>query len=121
MKDITTREDIELMVDTFYDEVRKDELLGPIFNSVIKDGWSKHLKTMSDFWQTVLFHQIAYKGSPFPHHRELPIDAQHFERWILHFNNSINKNFEGKIAEDAKWRASKMAEMFMYKLSSNRF
>ena len=121
MKDIINRKDIELMVDTFYGEVRKDDLLGPIFNGVIKDNWTKHLDTMYRFWQTVLLHEIAYKGSPFVPHRKLPIEAQHFERWVCHFNNSMDKNFEGKVAEEAKWRASKMAEMFMYKLSSHSF
>lgn len=121
MEDITNREDIELMVDTFYAEVREDDLLGPIFNRTIKDNWPKHLDTMYRFWQTVLLHEIAYKGSPFLPHKKLPIEAHHFERWVEHFNNSIDKNFKGKVAEEAKWRASKMAEMFKYKLNSNSF
>lgn len=50
MADITNRKDIELMVDTFYAEVREDDLLGPIFNRIIKDNWSKHLDTMYRFW-----------------------------------------------------------------------
>lgn len=121
MKDIENRNDIELMVDTFYDLVRKDDLLGPIFNQVIKDNWPKHLDTMYRFWQTVLLHEFAYKGSPFLPHSKLPIDEHHFERWLKLFNTCLDKNFEGKIADEAKWRAQKMAEMFMYKLNANSY
>lgn len=121
MNDITNRKDIKFMVDTFYGAVREDELLGPIFNAAIKDNWTKHLDTMYRFWQTVLLHEFTYKGSPFVPHRKLPIEPHHFERWLHHFNTSMDENFAGKIAEEAKWRAQKMAEMFMYKLNSNSF
>ncbi|TXE20553.1 group III truncated hemoglobin [Psychroflexus gondwanensis] len=119
MNDITNRKDIELMVDTFYGSVREDDLLGPVFNRVIKNNWPKHLDTMYRFWQTVLLHEFAYKGSPFVPHRKLPVEAHHFERWIYHFNSSMDENLAGKIAEEAKLRAHKMAEMFMYKLNIN--
>ncbi len=121
MKDIVNRKDIELMVDSFYDLVREDELLGPIFNDAINDNWPKHLDTMYRFWQTVLLHEFAYKGSPFTPHRKLPLEAYHFESWLYLFNMSMDKNFTGKIAEEAKWRAKKMAEMFMHKLNTNSF
>ncbi|WP_194850729.1 group III truncated hemoglobin [Nonlabens antarcticus] len=121
MKDIETREDIEVMVDSFYAAVRKDDLLGPIFNEVIGDNWSTHLETMYSFWQTVLLHQFAYKGSPFAPHRKLPIEAQHFDRWLALFNKSIDQQFSGKITDDAKIRVVKMAEMFQHKLSNNSF
>lgn len=119
MKDIENRQDIEQMVNTFYASIKEDELLGPIFNGVIKDNWSSHLETMYRFWQTVLLHEYNYKGSPFPPHRKLPIDAQHFDRWLMLFGTAMDKNFKGKLADEAKIRAQKMAEMFQYKLNSN--
>lgn len=121
MADITSRIDIELMVNTFYGAVRQDEFLSPIFNGAIGDHWDAHLETMYNFWQTVLLHQFAYKGSPFAPHRKLPIHQDHFDRWLALFSTSMDKNFEGKVAEEAKWRAGKMAEMFMYKLNSNSY
>ena len=33
MKSIESREDVQLLVNTLYSKIRKDELLGPIFNS----------------------------------------------------------------------------------------
>lgn len=119
MKDITSRKDIELMVNIFYASVREDTVLGPIFNGVIQNNWDTHLDTMYRFWQTVLLHEFAYKGSPFSPHRSLSIEEHHFDRWRYHFNTTIDQNFSGKIANEAKWRASKMAQMFMLKLSNN--
>ena len=36
-KDITTLEDIKTLVDAFYEKVRRDELLSPIFNERIQN------------------------------------------------------------------------------------
>ena len=119
MKDISNIKDITLMVDTFYEAIRSDTLLGPIFSGVIQDNWTKHLDTMYRFWQTILLNEFAYKGSPFAPHRKLPLEAHHFERWLDLFDSSIDQNFKGKKVEEAKWRAQKMAEMFQYKLKSN--
>ena len=121
MKDITNRKDVEFMVDTFYSAVREDELLGPIFNRVIQDNWPTHLETMYKFWSTVLLQEMSYKGAPFMQHRKLPISPEHFDRWIYHFYTTIDKHFEGEVAEEAKWRSARMAEMFMYKLESNSY
>lgn len=116
-KKIATVEDVRLMVDTFYGEVRKDALLGPIFNQVIQDRWPEHLEKMYRFWQTVLLQEHTYKGSPFAPHACLPLQAVHFERWKLLFFATLDGLFDGEKAEEAKFRASKMAEMFQLKIA----
>ncbi|BFM43897.1 group III truncated hemoglobin [Flavobacterium sp. CFS9] len=116
LKDISNIEDIKLMVDTFYGKVRKDNLLGPIFNAKLQDRWSEHLEKMYGFWQTILFDVRAYSGSPFPPHKQLPVDKTHFDRWVLIFNTSIDGLFSGTITEEAKMRAANMAYMFNYKI-----
>ena len=62
-KDIKSREDILLLVRTFYAKVRKDELLGPVFNLVIED-WERHFEHLTDFWQSNLFFEKKYSGNP---------------------------------------------------------
>ena len=114
-QDICSSDDIKLMVDSFYIKVREDELLGPIFNAFIQD-WSTHLPKMYRFWQTVLLHEYTYKGNPFQPHLKLPIDARHFKSWTKLFHATVDEHFTGAKAEEAKWRADKMAEMFQYKL-----
>lgn len=114
--DIIHLDDIKRLVDTFYGKVQKDELIGPIFNEVIKNNWPTHLAKMYSFWQTVLLREHTYHGTPFMPHIDLPISRPHFERWMGMFNATVDELFEGEIAEEAKWRADKMAEMFMHKL-----
>ncbi|MBO0323784.1 group III truncated hemoglobin [Muricauda sp. CAU 1633] len=115
--EIRNREDIKLLVDTFYGKVKINPLLGPIFNDTIGDDWSGHLEKMYAFWQTVLFHEKAYQGTPFHPHLSLPIGKDHFEQWLKLFQQTIDENFEGQIAEMAMFRANKIAEMFQYKLA----
>ena len=119
-KDISDIEDIKLLVDTFYGKVREDQLIGPIFNDRIQDRWPEHLSKMYTFWQTVLLGPHTYYGSPFPPHAQLPVGQIHFERWLELFTANIDEKFSGKIAEEAKWRANKMAEMFYYKIQYYR-
>lgn len=117
---ITSLDDIKLLVDTFYGKVRKDELIGPIFDEVIGGNWPVHLQKMYSFWQTILLGEHTYGGAPFPPHAKLPIGASHFDRWIAIFNATVDELFDGEIAEEAKWRADKMANMFMHKLDYYR-
>lgn len=116
VKDLSTLEDIKKLVDTFYEKVRQDELLAPIFNERIKDHWPEHLEKMYAFWQTVLLHQQAYQGSPFPPHAQLPVNRSHFEKWMELFIATVDQLFAGEKASETKWRAQKMAEMFQSKI-----
>lgn len=119
-KDITTLEDIQLLVDTFYGKIQLNELLGPIFNGVIQDRWPEHLAKMYRFWQTVLLGEHTYYGAPFPPHAQLPIDQKHFDTWLMIWNDTIDTHFEGTKADEAKWRGDKMAIMFLSKINYYR-
>jgi hemoglobin len=101
-KEILNIDDIKLLVDSFYSKVKEDELLADIFNHKIQDRWSIHLEKMYRFWQTVLLDQHTYNGSPFAPHANLPIEKEHFERWILLFYKTIDENFTGEKAKEAK-------------------
>ncbi len=114
--DITDIEDIKFLVNTFYGKVRQDDLLADIFNGVIQNRWDEHLEKMYRFWQTVLLKEHTYYGSPFSPHAKLPVSASHFDRWKALFSETVDGHFVGKKAEEAKWRAEKMAEMFQMKI-----
>ncbi|TSD66260.1 group III truncated hemoglobin [Inquilinus sp. KBS0705] len=109
--------DIKLLVDTFYRRIQTDDLLGPIFEQRIQGKWPIHLEKMYRFWQTVLLGDHTYFGSPFPPHAQLPVDHTHFDRWMNLFNQTIDELFTGDKADEAKWRAAKMAEMFQHKIA----
>jgi len=117
MKDIEEFKDIQLLVDQFYGKVQQDEILKDIFNNIIQDRWSEHLEKMYRFWETVLLNNHTYHGSPFRPHAKLPIDKQHFDRWLKLFHYTVDEHFKGEKAEEAKWRAGKMAQMFQYKIN----
>jgi hemoglobin len=114
--DILELEDVKLLVDTFYDKVRDDQLIGPIFNERIQNRWPQHLAKMYTFWQTVLLGEHTYYGSPFPPHAQLPLEKEHFERWLALFSETLHELFSGETADEAIWRANKMAVMFQYKI-----
>lgn len=118
--DILDLEDVKLLVNEFYAKVRKDPILSEIFNSVIADRWPIHLEKMYTFWQTVLLREHTYYGSPFAPHAKLPVSGQHFDRWIKLFFSTIDEHFKGEKAEEAKWRAKKMADMFQMKIEFYR-
>ena len=118
--DITTLDDIKLLVDSFYSSVRQDAVLAVIFNNIIQDRWPQHLEKMYRFWQTVLLEEHTYYGSPFLPHAKLPVDATHFERWMKLFNEAVDTLYEGEKATKAKWQGERMAEMFLYKIEYYR-
>jgi len=116
VEDIINIEDIKTLVDHFYDKVKIDPLLGPIFNGVLEGHWPKHLEKLYRFWQTILLDEHTYHGSPFSPHAQLPVEEKHFDRWIELFEKTIDEHFVGRKAAEAKWRANKMAEMFQYRI-----
>jgi len=115
--DITSLEDIKLLVDTFYTRVAEDALLGTVFSERLGDNWLPHLEKMYTFWQTLLLQEHTYNGAPFPPHAKLPIDEKHFNEWLNLFTATVDQLFAGEKADEAKWRADKMAEMFQYKIA----
>ncbi|MCF0040356.1 MULTISPECIES: group III truncated hemoglobin [Dyadobacter] len=115
-QEILDIDDIKLLVDSFYAKVRADALLSPVFNERISDNWPQHMEKMYKFWQTVLLKEHTYYGSPFTPHAILQVDHTHFEKWMDLFVGTIDELFIGEKAQEAKFRAEKMAEMFEYKI-----
>lgn len=101
-QDITSKEDIELLINTFYDQVVKDELIGAFFGHV---NFEKHLPKMYHFWSFVLLDEAGYTTDVTKVHINMRIKAEHFDRWISLFNSTVDKMFIGEKAEMAKQRA----------------
>ncbi|MBD3863702.1 group III truncated hemoglobin [Olleya marilimosa] len=121
-KAITNRDDVKLLVDQFYIKVRADSVLGPIFNTIIKD-WETHLDHLTTFWETSLFIgkklEHKYVGNPLIAHEKVDatldhtITEMHFGIWLNLWYATLDQFFEGEIADNAKRRARKMGT-FMY-------
>ncbi|MCF8714429.1 group III truncated hemoglobin [Joostella atrarenae] len=116
MKNIEDRNDATILVNTFYAKIRKDELLGPIFNGHIPDEkWPEHLSKLTDFWETNLFGIAKFKGSPSRKHvnvdmnMDYSIEQTHFGKWLQLWFETIDELYEGDLARKAKDSARKMA------------
>src|SRR5688500_12688909 len=112
-KDITTTEDIKLLVNKFYEKVNNDSLLSPVFSHV---DWPHHLPVMYDFWSSMLFGDQTYRGNPFQKHMPLPIHGKHFAQWLKLFTETVNEHFSGDKAEEVKSRAESIAGIFQLRM-----
>ncbi len=114
-KDIENRADIEVLIDNFYSAVRADDVIGFIFNDIVKMNWEKHLPLMCDFWENALFYTGTYSGNPMTLHKHLhhirPLDNKHFDQWVLLFKQCVDELFEGEKATLAKQRATSIASI----------
>jgi hemoglobin len=75
---------IRRLVHTFYDRVRVDDTLGPLFAARIKD-WPPHLERMCAFWSSVALLTGRYHGRPMQAHAALPVGGVDFDRWLTVF------------------------------------
>ncbi len=111
--DIESRDDVELLVRSFYRYAAMDELLGPIFAAADVD-WPSHIDTLTEFWTWQLLGRGDYQGNPLrahePVHAVTPFADEHFDRWLELFTSTIDEHFIGHAADVAKGRAQKMAK-----------
>jgi len=118
--DIKDRKDIELLINSFYDKVKQDTIIGFFFTEVVQVNWEKHLPIMYDFWENIVFQTGSYNGNPMDKHLELNkkslITMEHFQRWILLFNETVEELFSGAKAEFIKQRALSIATVMQIKI-----
>ncbi len=121
LPDLAGRADIERLVNTFYDKIRDDELLGFIFDDVAKIDWAAHLPKMYAFWETVIFRSAGYTGNPLAvHARLVPLTAMgrpQFDRWLEIFTATVDGLFSGENADHIKSAASDMANVIHAKIN----
>ncbi|MCM4151685.1 globin [Arenibacter sp. N53] len=123
--EIKTRQDVNLLVVNFYAKIRKHQILGPIFNGIIKD-WDSHLELLTDFWESQLLLQRKYMGNPIVVHQEVDekmnhtITPEHFGLWLNEWFATIDEHFEGEVAWIAKNRAQKMSTMLYMQIYQHR-
>ena len=66
--DIIDREDVVLLVNSFYYKVQESPILGFIFNDIAKLNWDEHLPRMHSFWASALFNEQSFNGNPMRKH-----------------------------------------------------
>lgn len=121
-KDLENRADIENMVNTFYQKVRKDELIAFFFDEVAQLNWETHMPKMYDFWEMIVFGASNFRGNPMGTHINLhqkeALKQKHFDRWLVLFKTTVDELFEGQKAELVKTRALSIATVIQMKTFS---
>jgi len=102
---------IHRLVHGFYGKVRRDALLGPIFEPRIAD-WDEHLERMCRFWSSVMTMSGTYHGNPMGMHIALPVDAAHFDRWLELFEATAAETCAPDAAAQFIERARRIARSF---------
>lgn len=71
------------LIPHFYERVRQDELIGPLFDDAISD-WQLHLDKLVAFWSSVMLTSGRYKGNPVAAHMKHleAITPPMFDRWL---------------------------------------
>jgi hemoglobin len=103
--------------------VINDKVIGYLFTDVVQLDFEKHIPIICDFWETTLFGQMKYKGNPMLKHIELnkkeSLKAEHFERWMYHWENTVEKRFIGTKAIEAIQRAKLIGELMKHKIKQS--
>lgn len=102
---------ISACVRSFYGKAREDDLLGPVFAAAVSN-WEHHFKRIDDFWSHVLLGTNRYSGHPYPLHAQLAVGPQHFDRWLLLFEQTVIETLAPAQAKIAIAKARMMARSF---------
>ena len=123
--DISNRDDVHLLVSSFYDKIRANETVGPFFNEVITD-WDAHIERLTTFWEASLFLKTRYTGNPLDVHVKVDqennniINELHFGIWLNLWLETLDELFVGDYTENAKRRARKMGTFLYLKIFEAR-
>lgn len=119
-RDIQHRDDIVLLVNTFYGKVQSNTIIGPIFNEIMQVDWDAHLPKMYRFWSSILLDEHSYASNPMNIHIQMaqktPMTEKQFSEWLRLFTQTVDELFVGQKADEAKMRAANIARLMQYKI-----
>ena len=95
----------------FYDRVRQDDQLGPVFNDGVAD-WDHHLAVLCDFWSSVMLASGRYKGNPVQAHLKHAsrINPEMFGRWLAIWNRTTDEMLSAPVATAMQAKAARIAQ-----------
>ena len=118
--ELCTEEEVAGLVHAFYARIRRDEVLGPIFEAHIND-WDHHLAKLVDFWSSILRRTGRFSGAPMPKHAALPdLSAQLFQRWLMLFRENAAAQPNQAMAHQANVMAERIAQSLWMGYQINR-
>ena len=99
------------LVPVFYNRVRADAELGPIFNDAVHD-WPEHFEKLTHFWSSVMLGSGRYKGNPVAAHRKHAgrITPELFDRWLAIWKATTEEMLSPPAAAALQDKAARIAE-----------
>ena len=121
-KDISSREDIKLIISKFYDLLLADEKMIPFFIDIVNDkSLEHHIDVISDFWNDILFDTLTYQNNVMQKHLDkdafVRFTKEHFTIWISYLFATIEALFMGDNSERMKSRAQSIATVMQLKMN----
>ncbi len=106
-----TEAEIAGLVPRFYDRVRADALIGPVFDNAITE-WKPHLEKLMAFWSSVMLTSGRYKGNPMAAHMKhlATITPPMFDRWLSIWAEVTNESMAPGIAAELQAKAERIAQ-----------
>ena len=121
-KDIETRADIIVLMDQFYEKIKVNTLLRPIFVDVAQLDFDAHMPILYDFWCTLLLGDMSYTRNAMEVHislhRKSALTNVHFDEWLRLFNDTADELYSGEKVSEAKYRAKSIAGLMLYKVET---
>jgi hemoglobin len=125
MNDIQNRDDLTVLMKSFYSKALTDELIGHYFTEVIALNMEEHIDRIVDFWESVVFEKGNYRGDVLTAHEKLhevsPFKDEYFKRWVSLFKETVDDLYEGAKATLIKQRGESIATVMNIKLVHGSF
>ncbi|MCT4373135.1 group III truncated hemoglobin [Yangia mangrovi] len=113
---------VRRVVHHFYDLVRADPLIGPVFHARIAEGhWPEHREKITAFWSSALLGTRSYSGKPMPKHQAIEeLEDAHFRRWLAIFRHTVTELCPERTAALFIARSERVAEAFRMNIAMHR-
>jgi hemoglobin len=119
--EILTEEMLRPLVERFYDRVRKDPGLEPVFSAAITN-WAEHKTHLADFWSSVMLGSGRYTGYPVALHlrHAAKLTPELFGRWLSLWRTTTAEMLPDAIAGSMQAKASKIAQSLQFAIIHQR-
>ncbi|ANE52532.1 group III truncated hemoglobin [Flavisolibacter tropicus] len=123
-RDIENREDIEKLLEAFYQQATQDPSIGRFFTEVVPLDMQQHIPVIAGFWEAILFGSRTYSKNVMAVHQHIhqlsSIKKEHLDRWVQLFTQTVDRLFEGEKATLMKQRGASIATLMDIKLNYNQ-
>ena len=126
LQNTITLENIETLVQKFYEKAMLDNDIGHFFtlelgDELTNEDWIDHISRLVDFWGTVFLEERLYKSDPYgPHFTIIGLEKENFTRWMHLFNETADEIYIPVIANKFKEKGLHYSKDFMNRINKER-